>query len=535
MLEEAQNTFGGMERKDVPEEDFAGKNKSFPIVTPADVSDAAASMGRAGADNYSTDELKVRIIKIAKRKGADFVKALPQKWQDEMSEAEVGDITEMVLAAADMLIEGQIALREAATLKARVRSAINALRTGLSDKTLPKALLVAMDQLSAELTKTWGDLAADADSEGDAATATEAQTYDEWYAKLSETDRNLLEDHIHGLKSALDKERARRRGGEQLDGDFVPLSESALTESNISLKVIRPGWGSSGYYPADVLERDGPSVFKKGTKMYWNHPSKSSETDRPERDLHDLAAVLETDAVYRADGKDGPGLYADAKVFGKFAPALKELAPHIGVSIRAMGKVQAGEAEGKKGPVIEAITGAQSIDFVTAPGAGGKVLELFEAARDTLLENENQFTEATMDDKTNETLAQVKDLQSKLTQRDAKDLVTEALAKSTLIETAKVRISQQVLKSVPLSEAGELDKDALNVQVTEAVKRETEYLAEVLKANPVRGMGQTEPPNADEAKKAHDKLIEAFKFSYLNQGMSEEDATKYAAIAAEGR
>jgi hypothetical protein len=251
--------------------------------------------------------------------------------------------------------------------------------------------------------------------------------------------------------------------------------------------------------------------------------------------LHDLAAVLETDAVYRADGKDGPGLYADAKVFGKFAPALKELAPHIGVSIRAMGKVQAGEAEGKKGPVIEAITGAQSIDFVTAPGAGGKVLELFEAARDTLLENENQTTEATMDDKTNETLAQVKDLQSKLTQRDAKDLVTEALAKSTLIETAKARISQQVLKSVPLSEAGELDKDALNVQVAEAVKREQEYLAEVLKANPVRGMGQTEPPNADEAKKAHDKLIEAFKFSYLNQGMSEEDATKYAAIAAEGR
>ena len=73
---------GGKARDEIPAEDYAGKDKSFPIVTPASVSAAASSIGRAGPENYSTDELKANIIKIAKRKGADFVAELPKAWQD---------------------------------------------------------------------------------------------------------------------------------------------------------------------------------------------------------------------------------------------------------------------------------------------------------------------------------------------------------------------------------------------------------------------------------------------------------------------
>jgi phage I-like protein len=70
-------------RKTMPEEDFAGKGRSYPIETPEDVHNAAQSIGRAGDDNYPTEELKANIIRIAKRKGAEFVAQLPEEWKSE--------------------------------------------------------------------------------------------------------------------------------------------------------------------------------------------------------------------------------------------------------------------------------------------------------------------------------------------------------------------------------------------------------------------------------------------------------------------
>lgn len=75
-------------RDELDSADFAGKNKSFPIAKPEDVAAAAASIGRAGSDNYSNDELKSRIIAIAKRKGAAFVAKLPDAWKAKESAAE---------------------------------------------------------------------------------------------------------------------------------------------------------------------------------------------------------------------------------------------------------------------------------------------------------------------------------------------------------------------------------------------------------------------------------------------------------------
>lgn len=78
------NVGGGVDRDKIPAADFAGRDRSFPIVTPGDVSDAASSIGRAGADNYSTDQLKSNIIRIARRKGPSFVAELPDAWKDNM-------------------------------------------------------------------------------------------------------------------------------------------------------------------------------------------------------------------------------------------------------------------------------------------------------------------------------------------------------------------------------------------------------------------------------------------------------------------
>jgi len=70
-------------REKVPTKDCAGKNGSFPIITPADVAAAAQAMGRAGPDNYDTATIKRNIIRIAKRKGPEFVAKLPKAWKEE--------------------------------------------------------------------------------------------------------------------------------------------------------------------------------------------------------------------------------------------------------------------------------------------------------------------------------------------------------------------------------------------------------------------------------------------------------------------
>lgn len=75
---------GGVDRDKIPGGDFAGRDRSFPIVTPGDVGDAASSIGRAGSANYSSDKLKANIIRIARRKGDAFVAQLPESWKKEL-------------------------------------------------------------------------------------------------------------------------------------------------------------------------------------------------------------------------------------------------------------------------------------------------------------------------------------------------------------------------------------------------------------------------------------------------------------------
>jgi hypothetical protein len=168
-----------------------------------------------------------------------------------------------------------------------------------------------------------------------------------------------------------------------LVGDVVALLESAISaDGTMPVKLIQPGWGSSGYYSADVLKRDGPSVFKAGTHMFVDHPGFSEEADRPERSIRDIGGVLATDAWWDPNGAKGPGLYAKAKPVEAFRPLLDELAPNIGVSIRAHGTAKSGEAEGKRGPIIEKLLAdaMTSADFVTVAGAGGQIV-LAEAWR----------------------------------------------------------------------------------------------------------------------------------------------------------
>lgn len=164
--------------------------------------------------------------------------------------------------------------------------------------------------------------------------------------------------------------------------EAAPLSVAASTggAGTIPIVLITPGWGSSGYYPAKVLENAAKAgVFGQGLHLYLDHPGEAERYDRPERSVRDLVATLAGDAVW-----DGTQLVGEATPFGAAAEMLsdKEFASAVGLSIRAYADSTIGEAEGRKGQIITEITEAISVDFVTRAGRGGRVLvELMESAR----------------------------------------------------------------------------------------------------------------------------------------------------------
>lgn len=150
----------------------------------------------------------------------------------------------------------------------------------------------------------------------------------------------------------------------------------ALTQQagTFIIQIITPGRGSSGTYPASTIEAAGRDrIFRAGTPMFIDHATSEESMSRPEGSLHNLAAVLTEDAHW-----DGERLQAPVKVFERWRSTLADMRDHIGVSIRATGEVE----ESADGPIITRLTAAQSVDFVTKAGRGGKILEVLESARD---------------------------------------------------------------------------------------------------------------------------------------------------------
>ena len=151
------------------------------------------------------------------------------------------------------------------------------------------------------------------------------------------------------------------------------------TSGRMLVRLIDAGQGSSGYYPASTLQAAAESgVFGRGLHLYADHPGEAERLDRPERSIRDIAGVLTEDARYDDDSQ---ALVAEARVFGAWAPIIAEMHDVIGLSIRAAAEVSEGEHDGAPTTIVDRITEAASVDFVTRAGRGGRVLSLLESAR----------------------------------------------------------------------------------------------------------------------------------------------------------
>lgn len=165
----------------------------------------------------------------------------------------------------------------------------------------------------------------------------------------------------------------------------APSPPTTITESTATaqpqqggrmlVQLITPGDGSSGVYAPEVLEAAAAAgVFGAGTLMFADHPGMTESQDRPERSIRDVAGVLTENARW-----DGTALVAEARTYEPWASVLSQMHDAIGVSIRASARVEESDDRGR--PVIAELVEGISVDFVTYPGRGGAIREVYESAR----------------------------------------------------------------------------------------------------------------------------------------------------------
>lgn len=307
-----------------------------------------------------------------------------------------------------------------------------------------------------------------------------------------------------------------------ITGDVIPLKEGAVgQDGTVLLKVIQPGWGSSGYYPADVLERDLPRIYPAGTKQFWDHATQAEEAARPEGSLRNLASVSLEAVKYLPAGPDGPGGYCKVRAAQEFRQPIDDLAKYIGVSIRASGKAKQGTApDGRKGNIITSLEHGDSFDYVTTPGAGGKVLQLFEAARtrgaQQFQEGDSDMTETekaelrSLREANQNAASELRKLKERGAKLDAAEVVSEYFTTIRVGEAVQAEVKKTLLERVlPLTATGDLDKAALTKLAEAETIRELEFIERATGHKIVKDLGSGSPTQLTEAQKEEVRKREA--------------------------
>jgi len=347
----------------------------------------------------------------------------------------------------------------------------------------------------------------------------------------------------------------------------------------IDVHIIRPGWGSSGYYgEAKLRKACEAGVYPKGMLMHMDHPTRKQEADNPARSTETLAAVLAEAGHYETDGWDGPGVYSTADIRPHRREDLKWLSGKIGVSHYVDGIAEDGTApDGKKGRIITELRASpfNSVDFVTIPGAGGHSRSIAEVLKESLDEDNQrkkmaetkqvsirlselmtsdpevvaevrkQEREALKIDALNDEQknkmkeaatkitaleSENKTLKGKIAEGAARTFVAAEVAKAKLTETASKTLTESLIKAVPLAEDGSIDTVKFGVTVTEAIKEKKAEIDAILKESGRSGIhdngGSINTGTEAEVKKAREDLRD----SYEANGKTHEEANRLAGI-----
>lgn len=171
---------------------------------------------------------------------------------------------------------------------------------------------------------------------------------------------------------------------ESTHGAAVTLAEVEAPASgnrsplNLNVKLIVPGWGNQRdlhYYSRELLKRDA-HIFE-GVKMY------ASDHKAEEKSVRNEVSIIKSIEGFADDGAPIARVTVIDPGFAEMVrnrAAVGELGS-LECSILAYGSAKKGKApDGREGNIVEAITSAQSVDWVTKAGAGGKAISLAESA-----------------------------------------------------------------------------------------------------------------------------------------------------------
>jgi hypothetical protein len=260
------------------------------------------------------------------------------------------------------------------------------------------------------------------------------------------------------------EEVAEAELAESSAGQIIGLAEDIATatarESIVPLKlnvaIIQPGWGNSKdghYYPSETLRRDSAAVFP-GIKM---HESDHRDDEKSTRTW--VSTVDEITGFTEGGAPIGRVIVHD-KGFAERILALNAagMLGKMECSILGTGKVRKGEIDGRKGKIVEAITNARNVDWVTRAGAGGRALNLAEMSGGDDMSEEHQEQEQVQEEKAQE--AEVTML--------SEDTVTAILSESTLPDAARAKLQAAEYE----------DEEAVNG----AIAAEVKYLKEITDA-----------------------------------------------------
>ncbi|MBU0822351.1 MAG: hypothetical protein KKC24_26235 [Gammaproteobacteria bacterium] len=317
--------------------------------------------------------------------------------------------------------------------------------------------------------------------------------------------------------------------------DYIPLTEATFDKGQATVIVIKAGFNATKdrYYPKEVLQRDY-SIFE-GLKMYADHPTETEERERPERSIREWVATLKDVTCDENGTVTGVADIIEDWLMKKLASLRdKEMLSEMGISINAVGHASKATIDGVDTIVIEKLERANSVDFVTEPGAGGTVT-LYESDRQRnvdlvelatlkerrpdlvklieaniraeitkevkkVMENEEKIKELegqieTLTSERDNLKEAAEKAEKEKAKADAQATIKEAVDKAELPEAAKARLIERF-------------KDAETADgIEEAIQSEVDYIAKLSEAGKVKNLG----PTHVDTEKDREALKESFK------------------------
>lgn len=211
------------------------------------------------------------------------------------------------------------------------------------------------------------------------------ETWDELQESKMETDlRRRAQAHLqaHAAEAGIRLSDAPAGGGKELDYR-INLKEAKYDgkAGEVIAVLIEAGtnYAKKRHYPKATVEKAAPEFV--GLKMYVNHPTDREDAERPERDLRTWVATIKES--WPENGK----AMARIAVHDKWLKELLEddtARAHVGLSINCRGEFYTGSIDGQQMQIVEKIIVEKgprmsSVDWVTEPGARGRVVSLLES------------------------------------------------------------------------------------------------------------------------------------------------------------